>query len=448
MNDWQKVENPVEGGVSGPDAETAPVVPASPSASPVPPHRPRKRRSDAGKKRALLSPEEETAVPETAAFPSAADPASEETAETAAMSRDGGDGPAARKNRGWSSVSAPRQKNVPQTDAAPQAAAKSAASTETADSPVPADPTDEPSGAGPAENSETFGWAVSEPEPVRSPARCTPSGRRRGLHRWAAPLGFLILLLAIIGLGSLAGLGIKAIQRSQDDTALRAELDDFLQPIMQYNPSAFEDVNATRQDALLLSAIWRLTDAERIRQLRENTDVCRYPMDDNARMLIPLEEINASYAYLYGPDAVPYHHTVGEEGMSFTFEYDPEQDCYHVPNTSSSSMYVPVLDKLKKKGDTVTVRVGYVLTTKIGIDEKGEQIEPTTADADHFQLYTVQQVGEDGWKLVSVADEKGSSAAATTPAAEISGDTTLSSETGTTAAATAGTTGSAAVSAG
>ena len=45
--------------------------------------------------------------------------------------------------------------------------------------------------------------------------------------------------------------------------------------------------------------------------------------------------------------------------------------------------------------------------TKIGIDERASKSKPTTADADHFQLYTVQRVGEDGWKLVSVADEKG-----------------------------------------
>ncbi len=455
MNDWQKVENPVEGGVSAPDSGDVPASPPFPSSSPIPPHRPRKRRSDAGKKRSPASeptpptppispspsPAYETAGPAPAPAPVSTE-AVGAVVKGHAGDADGLSPTPTPKNDGWSAVSAPRHKAIPRAAVSAETAAEAASVKSAETSGGTADASGTADALGTAGEREEAGW-LSEPAPVLSPVRYTSTGRRRGMHRWAAPLGFLILLLAIVGLGALAELGIKAIQRSQDDTALRAELDDFLQPIMQYDPSAFEDVNATRQDALLLSAIWRLTDAERIRQLRENTDVCSYPMDDNSRMLIPLEEINASYAYLFGPDAVPYHHTIGEEGMSFTFEYDPEQSCYHVPNTSSSSMYIPVLDKLKKKGDTVTVRVGYVLTTKIGIDEKGEQIEPTAADADHFQLYTVQRVGEDGWKLVSITDEKGSSAAATTVPAESSGNAALSSGTGITSGGTESTAGSA-----
>ena len=103
-------------------------------------------------------------------------------------------------------------------------------------------------------------------------------------------------------------------------------------------------------------------------------------------------------------------------------------------------MYVPVIDTLKKKGDTIEVRVGYVLSTKIGIDDRGEEIPPTAADADYFQIYTVQQVGEDGWKLLSIADEEGSSrttstaAETTTSAADTAVETTAVATPATTAA--------------
>lgn len=280
----------------------------------------------------------------------------------------------------------------------------------------------------------------SELQPPSRRGRYTASGRRRGARTLAAPLGFCILLLAAVGLVSLIVSGIQAVERAQDTTALRAELEEFLLPVIQYNPQAFDDVDETTQDAPLLAAIWRVTEAERIRQLRENTDVSAYAMDDLSRMLIPIEEIEASYAFLFGPDAVPRHHTIGDKGMSFTFEYDPDAGYYHVPNTSASSIYVSVLDTVKKKGDTLTVRVGYVLTTKLTRDEKGELMAPTPDMAEYFQLYTVRRRSDDSLMLVSIADEAGATTVATTiPTTTAAAETTAATAADTTAAAADGT---------
>ena len=122
-------------------------------------------------------------------------------------------------------------------------------------------------------------------------------------------------------------------------------------------------------------------------------------------MMIPISEIEASYKYLYGPEVTIYHHTIGDEGKFFTFEFDKESGFYHVPSNTATSIYVPVIDTLKKKGDKITVRVGYVHMTKIGRDDKGELVEPTAEMADEFQLYIVQRVGKDSWKLVSIRNE-------------------------------------------
>lgn len=252
------------------------------------------------------------------------------------------------------------------------------------------------------------------PQIAPSPLRYTAGGRRRGRYRFAAPLGLLVLILSVVGLVSLVGMGINAYKRSQDNTPLRNEMNDFLSPVMQYKPEAFTDINESKQDALLLAAIWRVTDAENIREEKEKTTISNYQTDDLGRMLIPISEIEQSYSYLFGPDAVPYHHTIGDEGQSFTIEYDKDQGYYHVPFISSSSIYVPVIDTVKQKGDTVTVRVGYVLTTKIGVDDKGKNIDPTPDMADIFQNYTVKRSGTEGWKLVSVADEKTTASASTT----------------------------------
>lgn len=252
---------------------------------------------------------------------------------------------------------------------------------------------------------ETPAGKTAKAGKAQSP-RYTRSGRRRGANPFAAPLGLLIVGLAAFGLVSLVFAGVKAIERARDDTALRQELYDFLLPVMRHNPEPFTDVNETRQDALLLAAIWRVTEAERVRLLRDESGVSSYPIDGLGRMLIPVSEIEDSYLHLFGSGVTIYHRSIGDEGMTFSIEYDGDEDYYHVPSTSASSMYVPVIDTIRKKGGAYTVRVGYVLYTKIGRDEKGELVDPTPDMAEKFQIYTVEKIRGGGWKLVSIADEK------------------------------------------
>ena len=474
MSEWQKVENPVGGGHPAPPkkedrvsgGENAPgessAVQAEMEYTPIAPRRPRKKRSDAGKKRAKPLPD--TAAAETAPpgegnnVPAEGErKASEPSSAEAAMS-----GVPSAVSEPDAVPSHMEARPAEENSAAALAQAKEVEPASTAAQAVPPSPVS----SGPAEEKPAGGWkktAVEAPRiseaairqsssetgtqdgapglgvasPSLSSARYTRTGQRRGQRRWAAPLGLLVLLLAIVGVVALVITGINAIRKSQDDTALKEELYDFLLPVMQYNPTAFENPDDSRQDALILAAIWRITETERIRQLQEKDSASLYSIDDDGRMLVPLEEVNESYAVLFGKDAKPYHHTIGEEGMSFTFQYDPDEGYYHVPLISSTSMYTPLVDTLKKKGDTIDVRVGYVLTTKIGIDDKGKEIPPTAADADHFQIYTVQRVGENGWKLLAVADEGGSPATTTMVAVTTTTTgTATSGSTSTTAAAT------------
>ncbi len=258
-----------------------------------------------------------------------------------------------------------------------------------------------------AEGAEPTGTEVPEPGAADKPsARTDKNGYRRGAHAYAAPLGCVLILLAIAGIVFLGILGVQVIQYATDDTALRTELFDFLEPVVQYQPAAFTNVNDTDQNALTMAAIYRITEAERIRQLKEKTYENLYPLDELGRMVVPVSEVNASYAYLFGPDAVPRHRTMGgEPGMSMTFEYDEAAGCYYVPMYSSSSMYEGVLDELKEKGNTVQVRIGYVPVADIDIDDKGNPLPARSEQAEYFQTFTVQQT-ETGWMVIAASDRE------------------------------------------
>ena len=129
-----------------------------------------------------------------------------------------------------------------------------------------------------------------------------PPKKHRGRIHYAAPLGFFVLLLAFIGCVSVIITVVQAIIRWNDDTPLREELYTFLEPVMQFCPSDFDSVEtAEDSDSLLLAAAYRVTEAERIRQLREKDENCTYPLEETLyRMIVPQAVIEQSYASLFG----------------------------------------------------------------------------------------------------------------------------------------------------
>ena len=239
-------------------------------------------------------------------------------------------------------------------------------------------------------------------ETVEPIAETTPVRVKRHRRiRYAAPLGFLVLLFALIGVISVIVTAIGWIVQANDDTALREELYTFLDPVMQFCPSEFESVETTEDtDPLLLAAVYRVSEAERIRQLRERDEECAYPVEETQyRMIVPQTTIEESYRYLFG-DAAITHRTIGD------VEYKTDNSCYYVPMSINTSGYTPVLGKITHKRDVYTVQVAYVSNADIQYDERGNSIAPTVDMAKYSQWYTVRANENGGWTLLSVSANK------------------------------------------
>lgn len=235
--------------------------------------------------------------------------------------------------------------------------------------------------------------------PVKEPAvtePAAPAPKKRRQVKYAAPLGFLVLLFACIGVIAVIVSGVQAIIRWTDDAPLREELYDFLNPVMQFCPSEFTDAADPTQDTLLLSAVYRLSEGERIRQLQEKDNEYKYPLDESQlRMKIPKETVEASFAHLFG-DAKLTHRTVGD------VEYSEGEAAYYVPLHMDTSGYTPALGTVRKDGDTYVVQVAYVLNDDVQYDNKGEQIPPTFEMGKYSQTYTVKRNGDKTLVLLSV----------------------------------------------
>ena len=225
--------------------------------------------------------------------------------------------------------------------------------------------------------------------------------KRNRRIRYAAPLGFFVLLFALIGVISVIVTTIGWIIQANDDTALREELYTFLDPVMQFCPSEFESAETTEDtDPLLLAAVYRVSEAERIRQLRERDEECAYPVEETQyRLIVPQTTIEESYRHLFG-DAAITHRTIGD------VEYKTDNSCYYVPMSISTSGYVPVLGKITHKRDVYTVQVAYISQADIQYDERGNSIAPTVDMAKYSQWYTVKENKDGGFTLLSVSANK------------------------------------------
>ncbi len=232
-------------------------------------------------------------------------------------------------------------------------------------------------------------------------ARYGKNGKRRGRFAFAAPLGFIMSILAVIGAVTVVSAGVQAVRNLTDDTALREEAYYFLQPLTTYNPTPeFSDVNEEDLDELLQAAVWRIINTERIRMLREKDDNTAYELDGNGRLIVAVKEVEDAYHYLFGNDAVLHNRSLEDDDL----EYSEKNACYYVPFNFTNSLYQPVIDTIRRNGGDYAVKVAYVSVNDLKVDEHGENIDPTPDMASFSQVYVLRRT--DGHFIVTAVGQE------------------------------------------
>lgn len=251
---------------------------------------------------------------------------------------------------------------------------------------------------------ETLSDVLEKAQPKRR--RHTSRGTRRGQRRFAALLGLIVLFFALVGVVSLGFLTVTLVQKAGDHSELMIELRDLAAPLIEYQPTAFDTLSEADDTELLQAAIFRVTEAERIRQLQEKTDTFNYETDDYGRLILPVEEINASFQAMFGDSVTPTHQTLGEEsGVAYTFEYDKANACYYVPFSVSSSLYTTKASAIRLSGKEAQVRIDYALTSNLPVDKYGNAEEPDNNTTEYSQWFTFTEISGD-WILTAVTDIK------------------------------------------
>ncbi len=189
---------------------------------------------------------------------------------------------------------------------------------------------------------------LEEPEP-QEPARRT---RRRGVRRYGVVVGSIVLILAIVGVAFIAtAIGRQIYTAATDDSNLR-EYDTFLTPVVMQDPQPFASPDKASEDFILNASLWKTITAN------NGPNYTEY--DDTGRLVVPLGDVVQSCHDLFGPNTQLQPKTPAQETF---FEYNSDENKFHVALYSSDSTFVPYTDSANKQGDSMILRVGYVSPT-------------------------------------------------------------------------------------
>ena len=359
----------------------------------------RRRRKPAAEK---TEPAEQTQLTMDQTAPAEdAGKTAEETAEQPAPKRTA----RRRKTGTGSTASRTRKKQAEETPAEAAAPAEQPAEKVPAEAAAPAEqPTEEaPAEAvAPAEQpaEETPAEAAAPAEKAEEPAQKKPR-KKRGKHRYAAPVGGAYILLALIGVIAVIYGAVQLYGKLTDNSKLLRQIERQIQPVMMFDPVPFDNIQDVDNKVLVKTSIWSCMYSDKRGS---------YTYDDNGMILIPVSDVEVAAVKLYGPEVKLTHTSLDEDGISYT--YDAENNVYRVPMMAQGGYYTPMVVDMQKNGDVYEVTVGYVAPgASWTTTEDGDSYTPTP---DKYMIYRMKK--EDGeYYIVGIKDPGEAPVDTTTP---------------------------------
>ena len=290
----------------------------------------------------------------------------------------------------------PAEAATPAEQPAAEASAEAAAPAEQHTEEVPAE------AAAPAERlaEEAPAEAAAPAEKAEEPAHKKPR-KKRGKHRYAAPVGGAYILLALIGVIAVIYGAVQLYGKLTDNSKLLRQIERQIQPVMMFDPVPFDNIQDVDNKVLVKTSIWSCMYSDKRGS---------YTYDDNGMILIPVSDVEVAAVKLYGPEVKLTHTSLDEDGISYT--YDAENNVYRVPMMAQGGYYTPMVVDMQKNGDVYEVTVGYVAPgASWTTTEDGDSYTPTP---DKYMIYRMKK--EDGeYYIVGIKDPGEAPVDTTTP---------------------------------
>ena len=258
-------------------------------------------------------------------------------------------------------------------------------------------PAEQPAEA-PAAEAETP--AEQPAEEKKAPGAKKPR-KKHGRHRYAAPVGGVYILLALIGVVAVLYGAVQLYGKLTDNSKLLRQIERQIQPVMMFDPVPFDNIQDVDNKVLVKTSIWSCMYSDKRGS---------YTYDDNGMILIPISDVEVAAVDLYGPEVKLTHTSLDEDGISYT--YDAENNVYRVPMMAQGGYYTAMVVDMQKKDDIYEVTVGYVAPgASWTTTEDGDSYTPTP---DKYMIYRMKK--EDGeYYIVGIKDPGEAPVDTTTP---------------------------------
>lgn len=257
---------------------------------------------------------------------------------------------------------------------------------------------------------------------------------RKKRRSWAFPLGLLVIVLVIAGVIAIVGAGVNGVRGAVEkrETAMKAEYQKFIAPVVMNDPAPFDDLSQADISQLMEAAVWSL--------LRNDPDPDQYPYEEGGYMVVPQADVEKEFERLFGTEVKPQHATI--TGYGYEFPYDAATKTYHIPVAGLDQLYTAQIYDIEKKGSTTYLTVGYIAGGQWAQDADGKIVAP---EPDKYMRITLRERGESYYiSAIQATDPPETSATKAQPGTTEGVTTEPSSETAaqesTAAASTTGTT--------
>ena len=205
-------------------------------------------------------------------------------------------------------------------------------------------------------------------------------------------LGYVVISLALVGFCTLVFLGVKGVGMIFDNSDKMLEYQKMISTVVMHDPAPFDDPANAGTELLLQSAAWAVIK-------NENAD--RYSYDESGAMLIPAADLDLYAAKIFGTDVKLTHQTFGSN-TDLEFTYNEETAMYKVPVVGMLAYYTPYVTNMKRSGDTILLKVGYVSGTNAWLGDINGQVY--IPEVEKYMLYTLEKNDKDSYVLQSVAE--------------------------------------------
>ncbi|WRS26502.1 hypothetical protein U6B65_09110 [Oscillospiraceae bacterium MB08-C2-2] len=211
--------------------------------------------------------------------------------------------------------------------------------------------------------------------------------RRR---RYAAPIGGVFILIALIGVITIVVGSIGLTTRMLDNSKEKTMFERLIRPVVMFNPVPFEKATDLDPTSLLQYSMWATLSGEK---------GSTFVMGENATLTIPASDLDVAASKLLGPEVKLEHKSFGDYLSPYT--YDPETASYYVPVTGDLFVYSPVVVDIQRDKEFYNLTVGYIPPdTAWTTDFVGNK---NARKPDKFSTYVMRKVKND-YQLVAVRD--------------------------------------------